>query len=139
MLFTPMPFLHAQDAFTQEESSQDLCFKITRIMAHDEFLSMLRRSSIVDPDYYPSQTQRQTHYKILPKTKKLTCQDSRVIIEILNLNKCHFFSPFLSATLGGNFGLFLGMSILTLLEFVDFALRRFCVFIWNESQTMNQA
>lgn len=58
---------------------------------------------------------------------------SWVIIEILNLNKCHFFSLFLSATLGGNFGLFLGMSILTLLEFVDFALRTFCVFIWNES------
>lgn len=41
MLFTPMPFLHAQDAFTWEESGQDLCSKITQIIAHDEFLSML--------------------------------------------------------------------------------------------------
>ena len=31
---------------------------------------------------------------------------------------------FLSANLGGSFGLFLGMSILTVLEFIDLAFRR---------------
>ena len=48
----------------------------------------------------------------------------------------HFL--FLLATLGGNFGLFLGMSILTILEFVDLAFRRFCFFLCRTLHGSNQ-
>ena len=40
----------------------------------------------------------------------------------------------LSVTLGGNFGLFLGMSILTIFEFVDFISRRLCAFVSKQFQ-----
>ncbi|XP_078355089.1 acid-sensing ion channel 1-like [Oculina patagonica] len=38
----------------------------------------------------------------------------------------------LISNLGGNFGLFLGMSILTVLEFIDFAFRRICFIFWKQ-------
>ncbi|XP_078357599.1 acid-sensing ion channel 1-like [Oculina patagonica] len=37
----------------------------------------------------------------------------------------------LISNLGGNFGLFLGMSILTVLEFIDFAFRRIWFIVWK--------
>ena len=43
-----------------------------------------------------------------------------VLIVVINTFK------FILATLGGTFGLFLGMSILTVLEFVDFAFKKIC-------------
>ena len=47
---------------------------------------------------------------------------------------CVFFLLFeLSANLGGNFGLFLGMSILTVLEFVEFSFRRICFLICKKT------
>ncbi|KAL9982892.1 hypothetical protein ACROYT_G005003 [Oculina patagonica] len=43
------------------------------------------------------------------------------------------FEPWtLIANLGGNFGLFLGMSILTILEFVEFAFRKICFLICKQ-------
>ena len=158
-----MPFLQLlKSEFHWDESGQDLCSKITRIMVDDEFLSkrnlvvplmnhalkifVYRSWSLPVPNVETDRLQNSSQNKEIDMVRQsLACEqqtyfrssllmlDSRVIIEIFNLNKCHSFSLFLSATLGGNFGLFLGMSILTLLELVDFALRRFLVFIWKES------
>ena len=46
-------------------------------------------------------------------------------------NQIVFDSVIFSASLGGNCGLFLGMSILTALEFIDFFFRRICFIIWK--------
>lgn len=78
-----MPFLLAQDAFTWDESGQDLCSKITRIILQYEFLSkrnlvvplMNHALKIFDHRFWllsVPNVETETLYKILPKTKKLT-------------------------------------------------------------------